>query len=277
MIDTDCGVDDAECIMTALGHLEVVGISCVVGNCPVSKSSINVAKVLQACNREVPIYKGCESPLLQQIPPSLIIHGGDGMGDTDFAKTIPGFTHCIQEEHGAIAITKQAKENPGLNIMAIGPLTNLAVALKLDPELPEKVDQLVIMGGTYRGIGNVTFSTEYNFQQDPEAAAIVLRAFKNIKLIPWELCLENDLTNPDHLNTLYSSDSLIGRFHHEIKNHYFKTLGRHFIIDAFTAIIASDPSAIEDSFKAYGFIETEGKYSKGMISYFGPEAYKTCF
>lgn len=94
MIDTDCGVDDAECIITALHHLDVIAISCVVGNCPVSKSSVNVAKVLEVCNKELPIYKGCQTPFLAKIPPEYtkFIHGGDGMGDTNIAKTIQGYT-----------------------------------------------------------------------------------------------------------------------------------------------------------------------------------------
>ena len=97
LIDTDCGVDDAECIITSLHHLNVVGISCVAGNCPVSKSSLNVAKVLQACKREVPIYIGCVTPLINMVPDMPEVHGGDGMGDTELAKTIEGYTHCIQE------------------------------------------------------------------------------------------------------------------------------------------------------------------------------------
>ena len=74
--------------------------------------------------------------------------------------------------------------------MCIGPLTNLAVALKIDPKLPEKIKSLSIMGGTSKYLGNVSLTTEYNFRQDPEAAAIVMKEFKNIRLIPWETCLD---------------------------------------------------------------------------------------
>ena len=90
-----------------------------------------------------------------------------------------------------MAIIKMANKYKGeLNLICIGPNTNIAVAFKLDPTLPSKIKKITMMGGTCYGIGNMTLSTEFNFRQDPEASAIVLKNFKNIILMPWETCFE---------------------------------------------------------------------------------------
>jgi len=136
----------------------------VCGNSPLDQVVINTAKVLELCGRKVPIYKGCSSPLNEPLLQG--VHGKDGMGDTEIVKTIKGYTECIDhKEHGSVAIVRLANEFPGdLNLICIGPLTNIAVALKLDPELATKVKSITIMGGTSRGAGNVTLSTECNFR-----------------------------------------------------------------------------------------------------------------
>lgn len=89
------------------------------------------------------------------------------------------------------AIIRSAKENPGLNIICIAPLTNLAMALRMEPDLANLIGSLTILGGSYKGQGNITLQTEYNFRQDPEAANIVFTSgIKNTTLIPWETCVK---------------------------------------------------------------------------------------
>ena len=219
IIDTDCGIDDAECIMAALNHLDIIAFTCVCGNTPVEKSTVNVAKILQLCNKEIDIYPGCRQPLIEKVLTEVAnIHGKDGMGDSEIAQTIKGFIQCIQEdEPAAVAITRLAREvkkkGEKVNLICIGPLTNLAVAFQLDNDLPNKIDQLVIMGGTSTGLGNMTLSTEYNFYQDPEAAHIVVRNFLDIKLIPWETCLDAEPKTDEQLKRLYDETHDLGLLH----------------------------------------------------------------
>jgi purine nucleosidase len=123
----------------------------------------------------------------------------DGLGDVSFAKTIEGHRHLIdRSEHAINTLIRMSKEVKDLNIIAIGPLTNIALALRMDPEFINRIASLTIMGGTYKGTGNITFNTEFNFRQDPEAVSIVLKAgFKNLTLIPWECCLRAQPITPD--------------------------------------------------------------------------------
>lgn len=134
-----------------LGHLDVIGISTVAGNCSEEQSALNAAKVLQLCNKEVPIYKGCKAAILEKHIDLGPVHGKDGLGDTEIAQTIKGYTHCIKDEHAVNAIIRTAKENPGLNIICIAPLTNLGMALRLEPELANLIGSLTVLGGSYKG------------------------------------------------------------------------------------------------------------------------------
>jgi purine nucleosidase len=123
----------------------------------------------------VPIYPGCEHSIITES--SGDVHGKDGLGNAPCAQTIEGYTHLINtQEHAVNAIIRLSKEVQDLNIIAIGPLTNIALALRMDPSLKDRIASLTIMGGAYRSVGNVTFNTEFNFRQDPEAASIVIKA-----------------------------------------------------------------------------------------------------
>lgn len=113
-------------------------------------------------------------------------HGPEGLGaappETDIPAPVPG-------EHAAMAISRLARECEsagGLNIVALGPLTNLALAVMLDPTIPERVASLTVMGGTSSAHGNYGFTSEFNFAGDPEAAKIVLERFKKVRIMPWE-------------------------------------------------------------------------------------------
>lgn len=195
------------------------------------------------------------------------MHGNDGLGDTEIMKTVNGLDECINhQEHAACAIVRLAEQYKGeINIIAIGPATNLALALKLDEKLHEKVNSITIMGGTYRGdgTGNMTLQTEYNFRQDPEAIFIVLKKFKNITLVPWETCYDLNLTDEEG-NDMYGNVSTpLGQFHKDSNQHIYNQFKRYEVIDTLTACIIIDPSAILSSFEAYGCIETTNSMSKG--------------
>ena len=145
----------------------------------------------------------------------------------------------------------------------------MAVAYKLDPTITEKIKSITMMGGTFRGEGNVTLCTEYNFRSDPEATAIVFRAFKNIILVPWETCIDLEITKQSQIDKLYPAlDTKLGEFNKKSNDHFLKLDGKYCIVDTLAAVCIIDESAIKSSFMGFGIIETTNSMSKGMIQFY---------
>ncbi|XP_060091082.1 inosine-uridine preferring nucleoside hydrolase-like [Heteronotia binoei] len=189
LIDVDCGVDDAQAIMMALAApgVEVLGITCCYGNTLLENTCRNVLRVLQICNRlEIPVYPGASAPILGGPVHGSFFHGKDGLGDVPDPKA-PGL-ELLQKEHAVLTILRTANERPGqVSLVATGPLTNLALAVKMDPALPKKLKSVFIMGGNTESRGNTTVCGEFNFATDPEAAHIVLNEYTcPIYIAAWE-------------------------------------------------------------------------------------------
>jgi purine nucleosidase len=184
-------------------------------------------------------------------------------------KDIKGYTDCIDtKEHAVNALIRYADKHPNeLNLIAIGPLTNIALAIRLDPTFPSKVKSITIMGGTSNALGNMTLSTEFNFRQDPEAAAIVFKEFTNIKLLTWNCSMDTEPKTKKQMDRLYydNASTPLGEFHRDSCEHFYKLEKRFYITDALCPIAIIDPSSIVKSFKAFGVIETANSMSKGMI------------
>src|SRR5262249_38129632 len=162
--------DDVFSLLLALRHpsarLEAITVVC--GNVRFEQELENALYTVELAGRsgEVPVYPGCSRPLVGEWVGAEYVHGRDGRGDSGFprARQRPEPRHAVDE------LVRRVNESPGeLTILAQGPLTNLALAVRRDPELPRKVAQLYVMGG---GIGNITPAAEYNFFVDPEAAKI---------------------------------------------------------------------------------------------------------
>ena len=188
VIDTDPGVDDAQAIMLAFAHpgTTVHALTVVAGNVGLDRTLANactILDVLAAPPGAPPVFPGCPGPLLGSRV-AATSHGSDGLGDGGF----PASTRPVEAEHAALALTRLGRASPGaLTLVTIGPLTNLALALTLDPDLPRCYRRLVVMGGAVRGTGNMPSpSTEFNMRSDPEAAAIVLGRWPELTLVPWE-------------------------------------------------------------------------------------------
>jgi purine nucleosidase len=212
VIDTDAGVDDATALLVAfrkhlLGEIALEAITCVVGNCSLADVLANVASTklvyTEPAIGAVPVFKGAEKALVvEPVKPSKeeLFHGTDGLGDTtdrgvraeqhiDVPEAAPayGATAMWEAEHAANAIVRLAHAHAGqLLLIALGPLTNIALALRLEPRLPQLVKAFVFMGGTSRGRGNVTPVAEANFHADPEAAAVCLEEFDTSVMLSWE-------------------------------------------------------------------------------------------
>ncbi|XP_072900186.1 inosine-uridine preferring nucleoside hydrolase-like [Hemitrygon akajei] len=179
ILDVDVGVDDAQAIMMALAapNVEVLGITCTHGNTSIENVCRNVLRVLKLCDKmEIPVYRGSATSLLGVAHYDAAYHGQDGMGDVPDPDA-PGLEH-IKSEHAVNAMIRMANEHPGqVSLVAVGPLTNVALAAKMDPTFPTKLKSLYIMGGNMEARGNVRVCGEFNFVTDPEAAAIVLSHF----------------------------------------------------------------------------------------------------
>ncbi|XP_043854421.1 probable uridine nucleosidase 2 [Dromiciops gliroides] len=178
VIDVDAGVDDAIALMMALGapNVEILGITCCFGNTSVDNVCKNVLRVLQKCNSlQIPVYQGASSPFLNNLK-SDNYFGKDGLGDIPDPDA-PGLDK-LQQEHAVPAMIRMISQLPGqVTLVATAPLTNLALAVKMDPSFPKKIKNLFMMGGNMNSRGNTDPCSEFNFAADPEAAYIVLNEF----------------------------------------------------------------------------------------------------
>ncbi|XP_067266251.1 inosine-uridine preferring nucleoside hydrolase-like isoform X2 [Chanodichthys erythropterus] len=196
LVDVDCGVDDAQALMMALAapDVQILGITCVQGNTSVENVCKNVLRVLKVCKHlEIPVFRGATNSLLGQTVGAGDFHGKDGLGDAPDPEA-PGL-ELVQKEIAASAMIRIVNENPGeVSLVATAPLTNVALAVKLDPSFPQKLKGLYIMGGNTDSRGNVTVCGEFNFAADPEAAYIVLNEFIcPIYIATWEFTCRSKL------------------------------------------------------------------------------------
>jgi purine nucleosidase len=185
LIDTDTASDDAVALILALQtpDVDVKAVTTVAGNVPVGQATQNALYVAELCNQDVPVFPGAASPLLRQHVPADWFHGADGLGDKGYKPTKAN----AQPKHAVDAILETVKANPDIELITLGPLTNLALALDRYPDLVGNVKRCIIMGGAPCCEGNVTPAAEYNIWVDPEAARIVLRSGLPIELVGWHL------------------------------------------------------------------------------------------
>ncbi|RDW19785.1 nucleoside hydrolase [Oceanobacillus chungangensis] len=204
IIDTDTAGDDTIALLTALHHFKVEGVTITGGNVDFNQEVENALYTIEVFKPDyhVPVYKGYEGPILNWNEGGHLtvedVHGSDGMGDSFFpkAKQRPEGKHAID------FIIETVKANPGeIVLLAIAPLTNIAMAIKKDPTIAKDIPHIYVMGGTNNSLGNITAAAEYNFYVDPEAAMIVLHSGIPITMIGWDMCTNYSvMTDQDHLD-----------------------------------------------------------------------------
>src|SRR6185437_16123649 len=190
LIDTDPGVDDALAILMAAAHADIAGLSIAAGNVGLSHKVRNARTLVDLIGTSTPVFAGCATPLVRAPEEdAAFVHGQDGFGDVGF----PGPAAQLSGESAALALLRLTRERPGeLTLVALAPLTNLALALRLDPTLPQRVARLVVMGGAVTGHGNTgRIPAEFNIGFDPEAAHVVFEAFPTFDLVDWEATLRH--------------------------------------------------------------------------------------
>ena len=271
IIDTDAGVDDAIAILMALNHphTQVVGITTVNGNANVDQVTNNVCLVLDQVNRDVPVYKGCDRPLFAAQLGSESIHGNDGLGDVS-AKYLPS-QRKPEMEHAALALIRLAREHAGnFTLLTLGPLTNLALAARIDPNFVNNVPCLVVMGGAIEARGNESPSAEYNIFADPEAAAIVFEAgFPEIWLLSWETTLKYPLSWEQY-GQYANCGTPVGDFFKNITNLTARVLREglglpgFLLPDPLAAAVALDPEIVFEAPYLPVSVVTNGDQARGM-------------
>lgn len=197
IVDTDAGVDDAVALMCALQqrHIEWAGLTSVSGNAPEEQVAKNLCHILDWVGKDVPVFRGAEKPLFREPIRSLSFMGADGLGG--ITPLLPALSRTPARGNAPIIlkdIVLSARVKGEVVLAAIGPLTNLALAVRLAPEIVSCVDRLVIMGGAVHARGNTSPVAEFNVYSDPEAASIVFGAgFKQTWLVPWETAIDHYL------------------------------------------------------------------------------------
>jgi purine nucleosidase len=211
LIDTDPGIDDSLAILLALAspEVQVEGITTIHGNCSVDQATINALSILDLANAKgIMVAKGFPIPLVQ---PSLLAaetHGDSGLG---YAK-LPEPRGRPEVQHGSDFLIEKIMSNPGeITLVAIGPLTNIAFAIRKEPRIVEAVKEVIVMGGTIRYPGNASPLAEYNVFVDPHAAHMVYHSGMPITLVPLDVTYQCILT-PEDVKRLQKNPSPISRF-----------------------------------------------------------------
>ncbi|WAR07019.1 IUNH-like protein [Mya arenaria] len=275
IIDVDTGVDDAQAIMLALSctEVEVVAITCVSGNVHVDQVCTNTIKVLAACGRlDIPVYRGADKSLIGGGMEATHYHGVDGLSDAGIEMDVSGTK--VQKEHAVPAIIKLVNQYPEeITLVALAPLTNIALAIRQDPGLGRKLAGVTIMGGNTQGVGNSTVCAEFNFAADPDAAFVVLQEL-NVRptILPWEVNLSGTSCQPwDWFDEWIKTDSEKARFMKAIVQlpvHRQRVVGkmpfyRSCDLSAMATVI--DPEVIAETQEVYATVELAGNYTRGMM------------
>jgi len=227
--DTDCGIDDAIAILVALKceNLEVVGMSATHGNVELEKTFKNTRDVLALAGRsDIKVYKGADRPLMRQPMYAPFVHGDNGIGNIEIeASKAP-----VEQEAAWDALYKKAKElNGKLNVVTVGPLTNLAIAFTKYPDLKNYIEKISMMGGAAFVAGNHNMVAEFNIAVDAHAAEVVFRSGVHVDMYGLD-CTCKTWMNQEHFNKINSVNTTITNFAHDIVQfplNFFKDEGEH--------------------------------------------------
>ena len=307
IIDTDAGVDDAQALMIALTQhrlekINVIGITTVTGNVKLQRVIQNVARVQHTMNTNVPIFKGAEFPILGRSGVNASYwHGTDGLGDSGFENIGTEESICFQDEvpgnnasspggknnqsasSAAVNISKLVRKYPGeVSIVAIGPLTNIALAILLDPEFPKFVKEFWWMGGS-RTSGNITRTAEFNAYGDPEALSLCLSHFSRINCVDWQATLDHGLDFNFIENLFNDTDNTTnGKFMKKIsskllaqsKSSQYKHFG-FLIPDPLCMIAYCFRDSIIEYVDSHVVCETKGENTRGTTIFLDSDGIKS--
>lgn len=253
ILDVDTGIDDALALLYAAAspEVELLAVTCVSGNAAARDVERNTRAVLELAGRgDVEVALGRETPLVKPLEIAPETHGPQGLGYAELAAA----TRPLSDRHAVDVIVDTVRSRPGeVSLVTLGPLTNLALALDREPELPRLLRGYALMGGAYRTSGNTTPTSEWNIYVDPDAAKQVFRAWgvalEADETIPRPLAVGLDVTEavrflPEHLERLVvrlGAESAGARFVSDALRFYFEF---HEKYDGFYGAVIHDPFAV---------------------------------
>lgn len=240
ILDADSGVDDAMAILFAFRSpaVEVVGITTVFGNVTIENATKNALTLVDLVGASVPVARGAAHPLIKpRREPPTFVHGADGLGNAGRQKPVG----VVIDQTGAEFIVDMARRHPGeITLVPIGPLTNIALALAIEPKLPELIKEVVLMGGAARVEGNVSPVAEANIYGDPHAADIVFNAPWRVVMVGLDVTTQVRLKD-DLLKRLAEANPKLGGFIWDISRFYKKFYESRGVTGGF---YTHDPSAV---------------------------------
>lgn len=269
IIDTDTASDDAVAILMASRwpDVQVDAITIVAGNVPVEMGSRNAGYTVELCGKNTPVYVGHPRPLKREPYWAFFFHGPDGLGGMNY----PAPRRPPEKEHAVEALIHLIRSAPGeYTLVTLGPLTNIATALRRAPEIAGMVRQVYVMGGAACTVGNITPAAEYNIWVDPEAAKIVFHSGLPILMVGWEHCRgraaldDADMAFVRKMNTPFAHFTL--DCNKEALRASVEWLGEPGLTlpDPVTMSIALDPSICTKRSKHYMDVETDSELTRGM-------------
>jgi inosine-uridine nucleoside N-ribohydrolase len=269
IIDTDPGVDDSMAILFALRspEIQLEALTTVFGNGGVEQTTANALRVLELAQRtDIPVIPGATTPLLRQYGgKGYLVHGQDGLGETN----LPPPNSQPQPGRAAEYLASRIMAEPGqITLVAVGPLTNLALAVSMAPQIAQNVQEVVIMGGVATKPGNASPVAEANIHNDPEAAKIVFHAGWPLTMVGLDVTTKTVMT-PDYLARLKEAGTPVTDFISDITPFYMRYYQQNAGIDGFHVHDSSaiayviDPSLFETQ-KAYVDVEIESQRAYGQ-------------
>ncbi|MBZ0281292.1 MAG: nucleoside hydrolase [Anaerolineae bacterium] len=269
VIDTDTASDDAVALIMALRwpEVEVKGITVVAGNVNLDQAVRNALYTVELCGADVPVYRGAEKPLLRHHQHAEWFHGKDGLGDQGY----PPPKHAPEKQHAVDALIEIIRANPGIVLVTLGPLTNVALAVSQAPDIAANVSRCVVMGGAACTVGNVTPAAEYNIWVDPEAARIVFHSGLPIEMVGWELCRGDANIRHHEIDEIKHMDTPLAHFAVDCNSTAiqanFNQSGERGIAlpDPVAMAVALDPVTVVNRMsKHYVEVETVSELTRGM-------------
>ena len=268
-IDTDTASDDAVALMMALRwpDVQVDGISIVSGNVPMEMGSRNARYTVELCEQRTAVYEGVQKPFCREPQWAYFFHGDDGMGNMNY----PAPRHPPVQKHAITALIEAVRQSPGeITLITLGPLTNIALALHIAPDLAQKIPMCYAMAGAAATLGNITPAAEFNVWVDPESAQAVFHSGLPILMVGWEHCRGEANLNETDMDYLRSLKSKYADFCIECNRQAVVVNRRLYgdpalpLPDPVTMAIAIDPSTCTRRSRHYVSVETSSESTRGM-------------
>ena len=272
IIDTDTGSDDAAAIMIAVAapDVDILGVTTLGGNISLEQTTKNALQTLEVCGADIPVYPGSSKPIMRELVTASGVHGEDGMGGQDLIHP----TAEPKKQHAVDFILDTVRKNPDeVELVVLGPATNVALAIMQDRETMRRVKHIWSMGTAGFGSGNCTPVAEFNVYVDAESYAVMLNSGIPITIIGFDLCLGPAAMQREDLEFLKSASkagAFVAKCTTALLNYNLQKRGEYFVDlpDAVAMGVALWPEIVQDSVSAYCYCCTKEEPAYGQVIIF---------